>query len=316
MITVMQPGQYTTVQDQGRRGYQAHGMPISGALDTYAFQAANILAGNDKQAAVLEMTGTGAVLKFEEAMLVGISGGNMQAEVNGRPVDNWSSFVVPAKGELRFQQAVTGYRGYLAVRGGIDVPVVMGSRSTYTGVKLGGLEGRTLRQGDVLYPGQMAVEAPKPQSLDRAFVPCYSQSITLRVLLGTGQEPLGEGAIRNLLTQEYVVAPQSDRSVCVLSGEGIRPDGKLDMISEAVSAGAIQLSPAGMPSIALFDHQPIRGFVKVGYVIQGDFGCLAQARPGDRIQFMPVTEELAVALLRREKQRMEEIQTALGYSHL
>ena len=147
MITVIRPGSFTTVQDQGRWGFQTWGLPVSGAMDPVASRVANILAGNKPQAALLEMTDEGGVFHFDYSVQAALAGAEMQAKLNGRALANWSSFIVPPGGVLSLGEAVNGRRAYLALRGGVEAPLVMGSRSTYVAAGLGGLEGRPLLPG-------------------------------------------------------------------------------------------------------------------------------------------------------------------------
>jgi antagonist of KipI len=302
MITILQSGAFTTIQDQGRWGYQAYGMPIAGAMDRYACQVANLLVGNPMNAAVIEMTGTGASFKFDEEQMVAVCGGDMQGLLNNIPVFNWSSFKIPRRGELRFSGAVSGYRTYLAVRGGFDVPMVLASRSTCTPAKVGGYEGRMLRQGDVLHIGQDYDFAVQPGTLTELYIPQYTESIQLRVILGPQDDMFSQGALDTFFGKSYKVTEQSDRTGYRLKGPKIKHMGKADIISEAIWLGAIQIPADGMPFIMTADHQTTRGFAKLGSVIQVDLAKLAQAGPGDSIRFILSTEEEAIAALRQEKE--------------
>ncbi|MEN6411496.1 MAG: biotin-dependent carboxyltransferase family protein [Veillonellales bacterium] len=307
MITVIQQGDFTTIQDGGRWGYQAWGMPVAGAMDCYARRVANLLAGNKESAAVIEMTGVGAAFKFDEEQLIAVCGADMQGKVNGRPIDNWLSLLVPPKGELRFSAATAGYRAYLAVRGGIDVPVVLGSRSTYTGAKIGGYEGRTLRQGDVLYAGRDSEAKAVLHKLPAQYVPHYGAEYTLRVILGPQDNLFAKTAMHTFFAATYTIAASSDRVNYQLTGPKISMIGKADIVSDAVGLGAIQIPSYGMPYIVAADHGTTRGFAKLGYVIQVDLAKLAQAKPDDRVRFTCVTKEEAVDALKEEQQWYREI---------
>lgn len=311
MITVLQQGAFTTIQDSGRRGYQAWGMPVAGAMDQYAYRVANLLAGNKETAAVIEMTEAGAAFRFDEEQLVAVCGADMGGKVNGSPIDNWSSLLVPRKGEMRFETAAAGYRTYLAVHGGIDVPVVLGSRSTYTGAKIGGYEGRTLRQGDVLYIGGDSETKAALLKLAGRYIPQYSGEYRLRVLLGPQENLFTQEAIRTFFSGTYTVGASSDRVNYQLNGPKISAIGKADIVSDAVGLGAIQIPSYGMPYIVAADHGTTRGFAKLGYVIQADLAQLAQARPGDRIGFSRVTEREAVDALQKEGRCYRKIANCL-----
>jgi len=307
VITILQQGHFTTIQDEGRWGYQAYGMPTAGAMDRYAYQVANLLAGNKANAAVIEMTGVGAAFKFDEEQLVAVCGADMQGTLNGMPISNWSSFLVPKRGEIRFDAAITGYRTYLAVHGGIEVPLVLGSRSTYTRAKIGGYEGRALRQGDVLYVGQDSAFKAHPQNLRVQYIPQYTAEINLRVILGPQDNMFSQETITTFFEGAYVVTNQSDRIGYWLKGPKIMHLDKADIVSDAMCLGAIQIPSNGMPFIMTADHQTTGGFAKIGSVIWADMPKLVQARPGDTVRFTRVSEQVAVEALRTGKEYLSTI---------
>ncbi|WP_019552401.1 5-oxoprolinase subunit C family protein [Propionispira raffinosivorans] len=311
MITVIQQGDFSTLQDKGRWGYQAWGMPIAGAMDSYAYKMANCLIGNLETAAVIEMTGSGAAFRFDEETLVSLCGADMQARVNGKIIANWSSILIPRRGELHFGRAVFGQRAYLAVRGGFDVPWVMGSRSTYTGAKLGGVEGRTLQQGDVLYMGKDILRPAKVQKLAASDIPVYSQQWTLRVVSGPQTHLFQAEAVIRFFTESYLVTA-ADRVNYQLAGPKLAMLDKVDVISDGVGLGAIEIPACGLPYIVASDHGTTRGFPKIGYIIQVDFPKVAQANIGDTIQFQQVTEAAAIAALEIERTAYARIRKQLG----
>jgi len=307
VITTLQSGSFTTIQDQGRWGYQAYGMPIAGAMDQYACQVANLLVGNQMNASVIEMTGMGAAFKFDEEQMVAVCGGDMQGLLNNIPIVNWSSFLIPRRGEIRFSAAVSGYRTYMAIRGGFDVPMVLESRSTCTPLKVGGYEGRMLRQGDVLHVGQDSDYKMQPGVLTAPYIPQYTGPIELRVILGPQDDMFSQGALDTFFGSLYKVTDQSDRTGYRLKGPKVKHIGKADIISEAVWLGAIQVPADGMPFIMTADHQTTRGFAKLGSVIRVDLAKMAQTGPGDSIRFICSTEEEAVQALRDEREMYSKI---------
>jgi antagonist of KipI len=307
VITTLESGYFTTIQDQGRWGYQAYGMPIAGAMDRYACQVANLLVGNHMNAAVIEMTGMGAAFKFDEEQMVAVCGGDMQGLLNNIPISNWSSFLIPRRGEIRFSRAVSGYRTYMAVRGGFDVPMVLESRSTCTPAKVGGYEGRILRQGDVLHVGQDRDFRVQPGALMESYIPQYTEEIQLRVILGPQDDMFSQAALDTFFGNSYTVTDQSDRTGYRLKGPKVKHIGKADIISEAVWLGAIQVPADGMPFIMTADHQTTRGFAKLGSVIRVDLAKLTQAGPGDSIRFVCSMEEEAVEALRQEREMYRKI---------
>jgi len=307
MITTINQGAFTTIQDEGRFGYQAYGMPSAGAMDRYACRVANLLVGNDASAAVIEMTTVGASFKFDKEQFIAVCGADMQGTVNGTPISNWSSFIVSRGSELRFDVATKGCRTYLAVRGGIDVPIVLGSRSTYTQAKVGGYEGRVLWQGDVLNIGGSSGVRVQPLKLASKYIPQYSEQINLRVILGPQDTMFIPEAIRDFFKSKYIITEQADRMGYRLKGPAIMHMGKADIVSDAVCLGAIQVPTSGMPIIMTADYKTTGGFAKLGSVIRVDLSTLAQAKPGDTIHFTQIAESEAIQALRNEQQRYSNI---------
>ncbi len=301
-FTTINPGFYTTIQDEGRWGYQAYGMPVAGAMDRYAYRVANLLAGNQANAATIEMTMLGAAFKFDENQLVAIGGADMQAKLDGESVSNWSSFLAPKGSELRFGYAVSGCRAYLALRGGIQVPSVLGSRSTYTRAKVGGLQGRALQQGDSLDIGRDFGREVRPRVLAAAFIPRYAQQIGIRVLPGPQDDMFTTEATATFFRSEYTISDEADRMGYRLEGPKISHVGKADIVSDALPLGAIQIPAHGMPIIMMADRQTTGGYAKIGTVIGPDLTKLAQAKPGDKIRFQKITEPEAVEALRQERE--------------
>ena len=302
MITILTPGFFSTIQDEGRWGYQAYGMPVAGAMDRYAYRIANLLVGNKSEAAVIEMNMVGASLKFDETQLVAICGADMQATLDGRAVPNWSSLLASKGSELRMGYAPTGFRGYLAIRGGIDVPRVLGSRSTYTPAKIGGLEGRALQQGDVLDIGGEEETEIAPQILETQYIPAYEKNVILRVLLGPQEDMFTAEAIETFFGNEYMITDEADRIGYRLNGPKITHMDKAVIVSDASPFGAVQISARGLPLILMADRQTTGGYAKIGTVIGPDLSKLAQAKPGDHVQMKKIAEREAVAALRKERQ--------------
>ena len=306
MIRVVKSGIMTTVQDGGRWGYQAFGITVAGAMDMRAHKVANLLVGNDCHAATLEMTVFGGEYEFTADTLVAISGAEMNASLNDSPVANWSSFRVNAGDILRLGFVTKGCRTYLAVAGGFDVPVVLGSRSTHTRSKIGGYQGRALQNGDEL-PIAISLNSLAPISLPAKFVPIYPNEITVRVILGAQQEAFTADGIQTLFSGEYTITADADRMGYRLEGNKIEHIDSADIVSDALSAGAIQVPAHGMPIIMMADRQTTGGYTKIGAVISSDLGVLAQAKPGDKVRFVEVDDDLAVAALQDDQLYLENI---------
>lgn len=308
MITTIHQGFFTTIQDEGRWGYQAYGMPVAGAMDKYSYRVANLLVGNQPGTGVIEMTREGAAFRFDEEQFVAVCGADMQGTLNDVPITNWSAFVAPKGCELKFAAAPNGYRTYLAVYGGFDVPLVLGSRSTYTGASVGGCEGRALRQGDVVYVGQEGAIPTQPQVLAEKFIPYYREEINLRVILGPQENMFSQEALHAFFCNPYCITEKADRIGYRLKGPKIMHIEKATVVSDALCLGAIQIPAHGMPVIMMADHQTTDGFAKLGSVIRVDLNKLAQAKPGDHLSFTCVREEMAIQALQEEKKQYSEIE--------
>lgn len=315
MFTTINPGFFTTIQDGGRWGYQAYGMPVAGVMDRYAYCVANLLVGNKASAAVLEMTLKGASFKFDETQLIALCGADMQAMLDGVSIQNWSSFIVHKGSELKLEYAISGCRSYLAVRGGINVASVLGSRSTYTRAKVGGLEGRALRQGDVLDVGGEIETDAVERILDKRFMPCYEPNIMLRVLLGPQDDMFTSEAVTNFFNSEYVITDEADRMGYRLAGPKIAHLDKADIVSDALPFGAIQIPSSGQPIIMMADRQTTGGYAKIGTVIGPDLSKLAQAKPSDTVRFTLCSQEEAITALETERQGYADINSSFYRQH-
>ena len=310
MITIIKPGLLTTIQDSGRWGYQAYGMPVAGAMDRYAYNIANIMVGNDCNAAVLEMTVLGATLRFDHAAWASLCGADMQGTLNGENIKNWSSFYIAAGSELTFGYAAHGCRSYLAVHGGIDVPLVLGSRSTYTRAGVGGVDGKALQVGSTLVVGKQQVDLTMQlRTLPTAFIPQYSSELTVRVLLGPQDDLFAEQGITTFFNSEYTISAEADRMGYRLEGPPIKHRGAPDIISDALCQGAIQVPGHGMPIVMMADRATTGGYAKIGTVIGPDLTWLAQAKPGDLVRFIQCYDDEAVGALQGEQDSYKQIET-------
>jgi len=313
MIETVTPGFLTLIQDEGRWGYQAYGMPVAGAMDRHAYRVANLLAGNRRGAAALEMTMQGGTFKFSRKCLVSVCGADMQVRVNGVMVPNWAAFYVPAGGVLSFDAVLNGCRTYLAVHGGFAAQPVLGSRSTYTRANVGGKDGRPLKGGDVFSTGEDVSCAAIPLSLPDQFARRYDdQEITLRVILGPQDDMFTSAGVRAFLEGTYTISHEADRMGYRLEGPRIEHVDKADIISDALPLGAIQVPAHGMPIVMTADRQTTGGYAKIATVIGPDLSLLAQGKPGDTVRFSRCSDDEAVEALRREERYYEEIQSFLA----
>ncbi len=313
MCTVIKPGMLTTVQDRGRTGYRAFGMPVSGVMDRYAATMANILAGNEPGAAVLEMTMLGGTFRFPSETYLAVCGADMQGTLNGKKIQNWSAFYVPANSELSFGYAVNGCRSYIAFYGGIEVPEVMGSRSTYTRAEIGGFDGRALKADDVIEIGKAGEMPCAPRALSYHHLPKYGNEVRLRVIPGPQDGLFTAEGLQSLFSKSFTVSSRNDRMGVLLEGPTVEHASGADIISDALSAGAIQVPGDGHPIVMMADCQTTGGYAKIGFVIGPDLSRLAQAKAGDSVTFVECSDQEAVAALAAESAAYEK--TAVGVSH-
>ncbi|PTX58842.1 antagonist of KipI [Melghirimyces profundicolus] len=283
-ITVVNPGLLTTVQDLGRTGYQQFGMVVSGAMDPFSLQVGNILVGNPRGAAGLEITLSGPVLRFEKECLVALTGADLSPLLDDQPAPMWKGFSVGRGQVLSFRRPVEGIRAYLTVSGGIDVPEVMGSRSTYINGGIGGYRGRALEKGDVLTVGVNPVPR-EGKRLAYGLRPRYGKEVTLRAVPGPQSEAFTEEAVGTFFSEAYEVTPRSDRMGYRLKGPRLFHKEKADILSDAIAPGSVQVPAEGQPIVLLADRQTTGGYAKIATVISADLPRLAQAGPGCRVRF-------------------------------
>jgi antagonist of KipI len=304
MIHVTKPGLLTTVQDLGRPGYQQYGVVVGGALDAFAARVANLIVGNDENAAVLELAQTGPELRCDRETLVAWCGADFDAKVGDEPLPRDRAVRVAAGEVISFGLARTGLRAWLAVAGGIDVPLVMGSRSTYRRAGLGGHQGRALAAGDelqVFAPGEWA------ERIRAALRSTGKRATAWTVRPDTMGRPAAAGVVRAVrgpectwftldaqkafFSVEWTATKEADRMGVRLDGPelGRRQDG--DMVSSAVNAGIVQVPPAGRPIVLLPSRQSVGGYPRIAAVAAVDVRRFTQLRPGDRVRF----EEIPLA---------------------
>jgi len=296
-IKIESPGLFTTVQDNGRYGYQRFGMPVSGAMDIFSLQLANLLAGNSTDCACLETTYTGPELLFTSMGAIAICGADMGPLKNGIPVPMNKTIPVKNWDRLSFTGLRNGCRSYISFAGGIDVPSVMGSRSTYLRARIGGFQGRALKAGDQLELGQIKGDI-MIKEIPAENLPEYLPVAELRIIRGPEIDQFDDKEIRSFLIAEYNVTDQSDRMGYRLSGEMIKHKaGRADIISAGISPGTIQIPGNGQPIILMADRQTTGGYTRIANIITADLQLAAQFKPGDKIRFREVTIEEAQNIL-------------------
>lgn len=297
MLEVLNPGWLSTVQDLGRTGHLAAGVPQSGALDPVALRVANRLVGNSDRAAGIEMTMTGTALLAAAPAVIAVTGADFGPRVNGAPLPMWTACPVKAGETVEFAGWRSGCRCYLAVSGGIDLPPVLGSRSADL---LAGLGPPALKRGDRLPLGRgLPPEALAGRSLPPLLRPAYPWDIEVCAVLGPQDDRFSSEAPITLSTGVYKVDQRSDRAGCRLEGPRLRHTGGgegrhgADIISDGTPLGAIQVPPDGQPIVLLQGHPTMGGYAKIGVVVSSDVGRLAQVAPGGRVRFRWVTRDEA-----------------------
>lgn len=299
-VRVLAAGWLTTVQDQGRWGWQDRGIPVAGPMDPWSFRAAQALVGNTVHEAAFELTLVGPSLQFTESARFALVGGSWEATLgDGSPVRADRSYDVRPGTILQVGRAQSGARGYVACAGGLDVPAVCGSRSTHVRSAMGGVEGRALRAGDEIPLGPR-IRAP------RVFRPSAWPNSQpgvprVRILPGPHADSFAH-ALDTFVSATWRIMPQSDRMGYRLEGPSLSRTVDADIISEAVTMGTVQVPRSGQPIVLMADRPTTGGYPKIGTVIRADLGVLAQLAPGDALQFAWCSRQEAVAaLLARER---------------
>jgi antagonist of KipI len=285
-ISVIRAGMLTTVQDLGRKGHLAEGVPIGGAADPFALRVANLLVGNTEDSPALEITLTGPELQFPEAAWVAVCGARYEGVASWKPVQ------LEAGGRLKFGKRLHGCRAYLAVSGGFDVERVMGGRGTYLAVGIGGFQGRALRDGDTIRSLPSVRELTGHWSLDERIFPRYSREPTVRVMPGAHAGEYGNA----LYSARFGVTARSNRMGIRLDGPKLVRASAGDLVSTAVASGTIQVPPDGNPIVLMADAQTLGGYPRVAHVATVDIPLMAQLAPGDGVRFKKITVAEAHAL--------------------
>ncbi len=323
-ISVLKPGLLTTVQDLGRPGYQRYGVVVGGAVDAFAARVANLLAGNGDNAALLEIALQGPALRFKADTLVAWSGGDFDAKLGTEPLPKDRPVRVPAGAVVSFGLAPHGARAWLAVAGGIDVPLVLGSRSTYRRAGFGGHQGRPLRAGDVLTLGAggdwantilasllAAGRAATTWSVRPPTLGAQPKEGFVRAMRGPEWELFTPEAQRRFFAEEFRVTKDADRMGVRLEGPALALTAPRELISSAVNAGVVQVPPGGAPIVLLCSRQTVGGYPRLAAVAAVDFGRLAQLRPGDRVRFEEISLAGAHELYIARERNLNRVRTGL-----
>lgn len=318
-VKILTPGLSTTVQDLGRPGYYHLGIPLSGGMDRFALRAANMLVGNDEGAAVLEAVFLGPEIEFTQAATVAVTGGELPPKVNGADRPTWEAFPVKAGDKLSFGYLKSGARAYIAISGGIDVPVKLGSRSTYTLGALGGHEGRALKAGDSLPLGQGAAGGGSvPANLRRG----PGNPAELRMLPGLYWHRITAAAGKQFFADTWKVAPEADRIGYRFKGgqpldfvPRTPPFGAGSDPSNIVDAcypyGSVQVPSGTEPIVLHRDAVSGGGYMMLGTVISADMDLIGQLQPHSPARFVEVTMDQALAARADRKAAIQRVRDHL-----
>jgi len=292
VFQVLKPGFFTTVQDLGRYGYLRYGVPISGAMDTFSLVAANLLVANNPDDACLEITLIGPELQALTKTQIAITGGAASPKINGQHVPMWQTLEVQEGAVVSFGKMESGCRAYLSIRGGVDTPPVLGSRSTHVRGGFGGINGRQLKTEDII--GGFDVSLLKVgYSMPEELVPQFTGQFKARVILGPQADMFTERGITTFLSSQYKVTLEADRMGYRLEGPIIEHKAKADIISDALLPGAVQIPKNGKPIMIMRDAQTAGGYPKIAVIITPDVSTLGQAKTNDIIEFSKITIQQA-----------------------
>ena len=292
MIEFINKGLLTTIQDKGRFGYQKFGVPAAGAMDKYALNVANLLAGNHRNCEALEVTAVGPTIKFHTANTFAVVGAPFpDMKLNGKSIENNRAYVADADSILEMGTCASLFRAYIAFHGGLAADEVMGSKATYIKAGLGGLQGRAIQNGDTI-----RFIAPSHQlnnmifrHVDDKFAPAYSSCPTVRAMLGPQDNYFTQRGIDTFYSSVWTVAPNNDRMGYRLEGPEIerKPGTTGNIISDGIPLGAVQI-PDKNPIVMMTDRQTTGGYTKIAVVINVDIPLIAQLKTGDTLRFAPV----------------------------
>ncbi|MET1177215.1 biotin-dependent carboxyltransferase family protein [Peribacillus simplex] len=318
MIKVINPGLQTTVQDYGRIGFYEVGMPPSGAMDKYSFRASNFLVGNDENAAVLEITYMGPVLEFQQDVTVAIAGGEIPPKINDQYVPMWETLEVKAGDVLSFDFVKQGARVYLAVAGGIEVPLIMESRSTYTLCGIGGFEGRPLQAGDFLKIGNAnQSKIAIGTRISDELIPVFSKTNIIRVVVGLCSYRLTEESKKRFFSIDWTVTTEANRVGYRFKGErlnfverqqpfgaGSNPSNVVDL---GYPIGSIQV-PDGVEPIALLnDAVTGGGYATICTIISTDLDKMAQIKTNEKVRFVAIDINEALEARNEYKEKIHQM---------
>lgn len=316
-LLINKPGILSTVQDLGRFGWRRFGVNPNGAMDPVAARIANILVGNDENAALIEMHFPAAEIELDADIVLSLGGGDFGAEIDGKPLMPWRATFASAGTTLRFSRKLTGERVYLAVRGGLDIPPWLGSSSTNLAATIGGHKGRELRAGYRLEIVQRddRGEMRPPHAVSPSLLPRYSRFPTVRIIPGAEFEYLSGEDRESLLHQTFTISNRSNRMGFRLTGQPIALDRPHELVSAAVCFGTVQLLPDGQLIVLMADQQTAGGYPRIAHVITCDLPLIGQLTARDKVAFHLVDLEEAERLAVQFEKELSLLRVACRFAY-
>ncbi|ATO54498.1 biotin-dependent carboxyltransferase family protein [Loigolactobacillus coryniformis] len=307
-ITVLDGGLFTTVQDAGRTSQQASGFGVSGVMDPWMFRLANLLVNNSTDAAVLEITSVGPTLQFNQDCIVALTGATGIATLDGQPFPFYQARLILSGQQLAIKQLINGTRSYLAVVGGFQVPMVMGSRATSTRYRLGGFRGRALQTGDVLPVVRHAAYVPNYGSRHLPSTTYSQTQVSIRVTPGPQFDQFDQQTQRVFAKMTFTISDAADRMGYRLSGAPLKVAQTGNLLSEGTFFGGIQVPQDGAPIILLADRQTTGGYPVIAVIASVDLPLIAQARPGMTVNFKLISITAAQQLLKAQQEKLADLE--------
>lgn len=315
-IKVIKAGLQSSIQDFGRFGFQRYGMAVCGAMDTWALRLGNIILGNQEGEAGIECTTLGPTLRFEEGQLICVAGADLSPMIDGVPITMWKPIFVPRTGVLSFGKPLSGCRSYICFYGGLEVPKVLGSRSTYIKGRIGGWKGRALEKQD-----QIGFRSPyvgtKTEFRWQMDPSLYGNLTIRRIRVTTGPqfERFDSNALVDFLSSTFTISKASDRMGYRLESKPLRLKDKDEMLSTAVTFGTIQVPPQGNAIVLMADHPTTGGYPVIGQVATIDLPLLAQMGALDQIEFDLITLAEAQELLNIQNKQLNQLKCAIAFKY-
>ena len=311
IMKILSPGPLSTVQDMGRVGYMKSGFSQNGAMDSYAMQIANILVGNACCEGVIEMTFMGISAEFDTDTVIAITGADMQPKINGESIAMYTAYQIKKGDTLSLGMASEGMRAYLAIAGGFDIAKKMGSLSTNIKCKIGGIDGGRLKADDEIFLKRGArLLDQTTRSYKKKSTP---KKLVVRVILGPQDDYFTQKGKERFFSSVYTVSDKSDRMGIRLDGESVESVSGVDIISDGIAFGSVQIPASGKPIIMMADRQTTGGYAKIATVISVDLSILAQARPGSEIIFKAVNEKTALKLLKKREKELRALNKKINF---